>query len=160
VLAFEWDANKAKSNLAKHGVSFEEAATVFGDPLSMTIPDPAHSQTEARFIILGQLHLADWWLSFTPNGAMISSSSTRGAPAGANEKIMKRPSAKAGDGMRAEYDFSRGVRGKYFRRYQRGANVVVFEPDVARVFSNAETVNDSLRALAGIIRRPKAVTGK
>jgi len=44
------------SNLAKHGVSFQEAATVFGDPLSLTIPDPAHSQTEARFIILGRSH--------------------------------------------------------------------------------------------------------
>jgi hypothetical protein len=74
---------------------------------------------------------------------------------------MKKPSAKsAGNGMRAEYDFSRGARGKYFRRYHRGANVVVLEPDVARVFSNAETVNDSLRALAGIIRRQKAVVGK
>ena len=57
MLTFEWDANKAKSNLAKHGVSFEEAATVFGDPLSTTIPDPAHSQTEARFIILGRSYL-------------------------------------------------------------------------------------------------------
>jgi hypothetical protein len=74
---------------------------------------------------------------------------------------MKKPSAKsAGNGLRAEYDFSRGVRGKYFRRYHRGANVVVLEPDVARVFSNAETVNDSLRALAGIIRRQKTVVGK
>lgn len=56
MLTFEWDAHKAKSNLAKHGVPFEEAATVFGDPLSLTIPDPAHSQTEARFIILGRSH--------------------------------------------------------------------------------------------------------
>ena len=57
MLTFEWDADKAGSNLAKHGVSFEEAATVFGDPLSITIPDPAHSQTEMRFIILGRSHL-------------------------------------------------------------------------------------------------------
>jgi hypothetical protein len=56
VLTFEWDANKAESNRAKHGVTFEEAATVFGDPLSITIPDPAHSQTETRFIILGRSH--------------------------------------------------------------------------------------------------------
>lgn len=42
-LGFEWDAHKAAANLAKHGVSFEEAATVFSDPLSLTIPDPAHS---------------------------------------------------------------------------------------------------------------------
>ncbi|MGH7952496.1 MAG: hypothetical protein ACREFE_11340 [Limisphaerales bacterium] len=74
---------------------------------------------------------------------------------------MKKPSAKlAGKDMQVEYDFSRGVRGKYFRRYHRGANVVVLEPDVAKVFSDAETVNDSLRALAGIIRRQKAVARK
>ena len=42
-LNFEWDEKKAKANAAKHGVSFGEAATVFGDSLSLTIPDPAHS---------------------------------------------------------------------------------------------------------------------
>jgi hypothetical protein len=68
---------------------------------------------------------------------------------------MKKPVKSADKEMQAEYDFSRGVRGKYFRRYNRGANVVVLEPDVAKIFSNAETVNDSLRALAGIIRRQK-----
>jgi uncharacterized DUF497 family protein len=53
-LNFEWDGRKAKANVAKHGVSFEEAATVFADPLSLTIPDPDHSQVEERFIILGK----------------------------------------------------------------------------------------------------------
>ena len=57
MLTFEWDAAKAASNLAKHGVRFEEVATVFGDPLSVTIFDPAHSQAEDRFIILGRSHL-------------------------------------------------------------------------------------------------------
>ena len=57
MLTFEWDAAKAASNLAKHGVRFEEAATVFGDPFSMTIFNPAHSQAEERFIILGRSHL-------------------------------------------------------------------------------------------------------
>ena len=51
-----------------------------------------------------------------------------------------------------EYDFSRGVRGKYARRYAQGTNVVVIEPDVAKAFPTAEAVNSSLRALAGIIR--------
>jgi len=55
-LNFEWDEKKAKSNWAKHGVSFAEATTVFGDPLSLTIPDPAHSQVEDRFIIIGSSH--------------------------------------------------------------------------------------------------------
>ena len=55
-LNFEWDANKAKSNLDKHGISFEEASTIFGDPRSLTIPDPMHSELEDRFIALGSSH--------------------------------------------------------------------------------------------------------
>jgi hypothetical protein len=57
--------------------------------------------------------------------------------------------------MRSEYDFSRGVRGKYARRYAQGTNVVVLDPDVARVFPSSESVNRSLRALADIIRQQK-----
>ena len=50
---FEWDPEKAKANLRKHGVSFVEAVTVFGDPLSMNMFDPDHSEEEFRFIVLG-----------------------------------------------------------------------------------------------------------
>jgi len=53
-LQFEWDEEKAKKNLNKHGVSFEEASAVFGDPLAITIPDPLHSEDEDRFITLGE----------------------------------------------------------------------------------------------------------
>ncbi len=52
-LKFLWDDHKAETNLAKHGVSFAEATTVFADPRSLTVPDAAHSQREDRFIILG-----------------------------------------------------------------------------------------------------------
>jgi uncharacterized DUF497 family protein len=52
-LEFEWDRQKAASNLAKHGVSFEEAATVFGDPLGRVVADPRHSSEEERFVLLG-----------------------------------------------------------------------------------------------------------
>ncbi len=52
-MRFEWDESKAARNLARHGVSFEEAATVFGDPLSETFDDPDHSAAERRFIIIG-----------------------------------------------------------------------------------------------------------
>jgi uncharacterized protein len=55
-LTFEWDANKARTNLAKHGVCFEEASTVFGDPRSLTIPDPVHSSVENRFVMTGVSH--------------------------------------------------------------------------------------------------------
>jgi len=53
VLKFEWDPQKAASNLAKHGVQFEEAATVFGDPLGRIERDPRHSVDEERFVVLG-----------------------------------------------------------------------------------------------------------
>lgn len=52
-LRFEWDSRKALLNKRKHGVTFEEASTIFGDPLSITIPDPAHSIGEDRFITIG-----------------------------------------------------------------------------------------------------------
>lgn len=52
-LTFEWDTTKASANLRKHGVSFEEAATVFADESSLTIPDLDHSQVENRFVLLG-----------------------------------------------------------------------------------------------------------
>ena len=50
---FEWDPTKARNNLAKHRISFEEAATVFGDRLSITIDDPVHSSGEQRFVTIG-----------------------------------------------------------------------------------------------------------
>jgi uncharacterized protein len=50
---FTWDARKAELNFRKHGISFSEASTVFGDPFATTIPDPVHSDLELRFITLG-----------------------------------------------------------------------------------------------------------
>jgi hypothetical protein len=52
-LKFEWDKRKAAPNLKKHGVCFEEAATSFGDPLSLTVTDPDHSIEEDRFLLVG-----------------------------------------------------------------------------------------------------------
>jgi uncharacterized DUF497 family protein len=52
-LEFEWDPRKAAANLTKHGVSFEEAATVFGDPLGRILTDPRHSMDEERLVLLG-----------------------------------------------------------------------------------------------------------
>jgi uncharacterized DUF497 family protein len=52
-MEFEWDLEKAARNLAKHGVPFAEAATVFGDPLAITFGDPDHSDDEDRFLTFG-----------------------------------------------------------------------------------------------------------
>lgn len=65
-MKFEWDPGKAQENLLSHGVSFEEATTLFGDPLAGTIPDPDHSEGEARFLTIG----------LTANGRLIVVSHT------------------------------------------------------------------------------------
>lgn len=52
-MEFEWDGKKAIANVKKHGIGFHEAATIFGDPLALTFPDPDHSRTEPRFLTFG-----------------------------------------------------------------------------------------------------------
>lgn len=52
-IEFEWDATKAKANLGKHHISFEEATSAFYDALSITIADPDHSVSESRFLLIG-----------------------------------------------------------------------------------------------------------
>jgi hypothetical protein len=87
-------------------------------------------------------------LSFTRSETIISASLARDVPADENAGVMKKTSNKSADKqMRKEYDFSQGVRGKYARRYAQGTNVVVLEPDVAKVFPNSKVVNVSLRKI-------------
>jgi hypothetical protein len=52
-MEFEWDPDKSNANLKKHGISFHEASTVFGDPLAITFNDPDHSMREHRFLTFG-----------------------------------------------------------------------------------------------------------
>lgn len=59
--------------------------------------------------------------------------------------------------MLEEYDFSKGIRGKYARRYAEGTNVVVIEPDVAKYFPDHDSVNQVLRSLTEIIKRQKKI---
>ena len=64
----------------------------------------------------------------------------------------KRPTA----GMRPEYDFSGGIRGKYVDRYRRGTNVVLLDPELVEAFPDSKSVNDALRALLAIATRAEA----
>jgi transcription elongation factor GreA-like protein len=57
--------------------------------------------------------------------------------------------------MLEEYDFSKGIQGKYAKRYSEGANVVVIEPDVAKYFPDHDSVNQALRSLTEIIKKQK-----
>ncbi len=64
--------------------------------------------------------------------------------------------SKSGDTeMRAEYDFSKGIRGKYYERFMKGTNVVVLDPDVAKVFTVSKQVNEILRSITRIARQTR-----
>jgi hypothetical protein len=67
---------------------------------------------------------------------------------------MKKTQSKQRDSsMRAEYDFSNGVRGKYAKRFKEGTNIVVLAPEVAEIFPDSAAVNDALMALVQIAKR-------
>ncbi len=70
-----------------------------------------------------------------------------------NATMKKRRSSRAASDMRAEYDFSGGVRGKYAERYRAGVNVILLEPEVAAAFPDSKSVNDALRSLLEIADR-------
>ena len=82
---FEWDATKADSNMRKHRVSFDLAATVFRDPLMTSIPDKEHSETEERWITMGQadnsklLLVVHTYLEISDNAANVRIISARPA---------------------------------------------------------------------------------
>lgn len=68
--------------------------------------------------------------------------------------IEKNPSDEPDDDMRPEYDLRGGVRGKYYQRYRQGTNVVLLEPDVARLFPDSAAVNEALRRYLSEIGAP------
>lgn len=169
---FEWDARKAAENRRKHGVSFEDAVTAFADPLAVTVTDPDHSSAaERRYILVGRSHADGSWWCPTPSAAPPFGSSAPGRPPAASGHSMKKASSKAKgtarrpvprgavrEEMRAEYDFSGGVRGKYAGRFAPGrtVRVVVLAPDVAEAFSSARAVNAALRRVLKDRQRPSA----
>jgi uncharacterized DUF497 family protein len=145
-LQFEWDPAKAAENHAKHGVSFEEAATVFRDTLSQTGQDPDHSVGEERFVTFGVS---------TSGRLLVVAHTERGDTIRARGISMKKANHKPTDELRPEYkrsDFGTLVRGKYARKVAEATNVVVLEPQVARAFPNDRAVNKALR---GVLRNRK-----
>ncbi|MGH9322573.1 MAG: BrnT family toxin [Vicinamibacteria bacterium] len=79
-IEFEWDSAKAEANLAKHGVTFEEALAVFVDPIARIHPDPDHSESEPREIIIGHsIQQRLLLVSFTERGERIRLISARPA---------------------------------------------------------------------------------
>jgi uncharacterized protein len=155
---FEWDPAKALRNRRGHRVSFEEAATVFGDPLALTYPDRDHSISEQRFITVG---------TSSANRVLIVAHTDRdeniriisaGKRHGAKKSTMKKKTEKQDlkDELRGEYDLAKlkgGVRGKYATHYRAGTNLVLLSPDVAEYFPDEKAVNSALRALIPAAKR-------
>lgn len=155
-MRLEWDAPKAAANLRKHGVSFEEASSVFFDPLSATGDDPDRSPSERRFVTLGVSSSGRLlMIAHAEREDAIRIISARKATR-SERKNMKKAKKLAADELRSEYkrsDFGVLVRGKYIERLRKGSNVVVLDPEVANLFPNADSVNTALRALAEIAKR-------
>lgn len=119
---FEWDESKAASNLRKHKVSFEQAATLFKDKLAMTVYDEAHSLTEERWFTLGMdnigrlLAISHTFQEITSNISRIRIISARLATK-QGKIIMKtiKSNEIQEDEIPSEIDFSKGKRGKFYR---------------------------------------------
>ena len=162
-MEFEWDPNKAISNLAKHNVSFHEASTVFGDPLSLTFPDPDRPRDETRYITLLVNQSKDNCLLFliriADNASELLVLVRLHVEKGGYTKVTKKNGLN--DELRPEYDetmLKGGIRGKYAKQYAAGTNIVRLEPDVAAAFPNEEAVNEALRFALKVMEGAKHLT--
>ena len=155
-MKFEWDPGKAEGNLKKRGVSFQEAASVLGDALSITYPDPDHSAGNVALSQWVRHNRAAYYWLLTLIAEATFESSAQERRHGKSVSIMKKAkNNKNADDLRPEYDLSKlkgGVRGKYAKRFKKGTNLVLLSPDVAKYFPDEQSVNDALRSLVNIAK--------
>src|SRR5262249_11393944 len=136
-LRFEWDREKARSNLSRHAVSFEEALTVFANPMARIFDDEDHSLQEEREIIIG--HSAKERLlviCFTSQGELESLVHERQQPQ--SGRTMKKTSGHRRpmrDEMRREYrfDYRKSRPNRFAPLMKRRTVAVVLDPDIAAV---------------------------
>jgi hypothetical protein len=167
IRGFRWDPGKARRNLAKHRISFEDAKTVFDDTLYLVFADPDSpwksidlSSWENRS---GNIY---WWLP-TPKKAVRPESSVLGRRPGASERFMKKAArSRQGDELRPEYDFrTLPVVARGPGRKEPPARTVRLSPDVAEAFPDSDSVNRALRLLIRVaesraLRRPRPQSTK
>ena len=151
MLKFEWDARKASSNRRKHGVSFEEALSVFADPKALTFDDVDHSDFENRSLTFGTSSGGKLLVVSIRIVATLSESSAR-----AKRPPMKNVSTKKDDQHIPELtraQLGRGVRGKYFKQMSESSNVVVLRPEIRKAFPTSKAVNDALAGLLALTQQ-------
>lgn len=149
---------KNEANWQKHGVRFEEAMTVFDDPLIVVIDDPNHSHEEDRYIAIGETSQRRLVvLSYTirqddeprPISARIADMRERRRYVGADELR-----DEDDDDMQPYYDFSGGVRGKHYRGKRNPTIVCEIDEELAAYFPRTEDLNNALRMLIAEGRSP------
>ena len=111
---------KAASNLVKHGVSFSEAMTVFGDPLEAMIQDPANSAEESGFVSIGLSEAGRCSSSPIQSVWVESALLARAKLLGRRGNSMNPRHPEEADDILPEYDFTQAVRGKHHESYRRG----------------------------------------
>ena len=166
---FEWDPKKAEENLKRHRVAFDEALTVFADPLARIFDDPDHSMDETREIIVGHSEkLRLLLVSFTERAPRYGSS-VHGRRPDANDKIMSKASKRnrrsPREDLRPEYqfDYRKSRSNRFAARMGEKAVAVVLEPDVAQVFDSSSSVNRLLRSVIAAVpsrRRSRGIRRK
>ena len=155
---FEWDDDKAEWNLIKHGVPFDKAVFVFNDPLAVTFPDLDHSDEEDREITFGSIAFNQVLVvSHTTREERIRIISARHATKAERRRFMNKNSDEIRDELRPEYDFdfNKGVRGKYYTPKNGYTVLMRIDLDVLRHFETAEQINDGLRTLIAEGRAPQ-----
>lgn len=157
-LRFEWSTRKATANLLKHGVSFEEALTVFADPLARIFEDEVTPSTSyVRSSSATHLRTGCSSCALRRRGSRLESL-VHAQPREQNEKTMRKtskPKRSGRDEMRQEYQFeySKSRLNRFASRMKRGAVAVVLDPDVASVFRSPESVNSLLRSVIKALSR-------
>jgi len=137
---FAWDKEKAAANRTKHGVAFEVAATVFRDELALSIYDEDHSAEEERWITIGTAKTGELLLvvhtfeELTLQETMIRIISAR-EPTRQERLDYQGPVTGVHETMKDQYDFSKGVRGKFGRKDALLRIPIYLEPEVLRFLS-------------------------
>jgi uncharacterized DUF497 family protein len=150
---FDWDSQKAEVNVREHGVSFDEAATVFLDPMAVSGLDPEHSVGEDRYITFGYSRLGRLLAvcyTYRPGAIQV----IRRAAKGASMKSVK-------EEILSEYkrsDFAKLERGKFYAEVVKGASVALLDPAVAKAFPTSEEVNEALLGLLQLAQKTARTT--
>jgi hypothetical protein len=157
-MKFEWNSEKEKRNIKKHAISFDEAVTVFYDPIAATFHDQAtpSQRIDSSLLVIHPKDVCSLYRTLKEGmryelSAHVPQLFRRG-------KDMKN---KVIEELRPEYefDYSKAVRGKYFKRLiEEGANVAVLEPEVAKVFTSSAAVNEALKSLLEITKSTQRLT--